>query len=225
MPRAVTTSVLAITLSACRAEDECNEVGLPPSVELLRAKLQAASPTCLDAMVHGFGGSLGTSNNELPRASTGSLQALAACRVPLLLPRDTVAGWRAHERWASDDYLSVALPSSLLNAFVAPKDEVAARDALVASAGQLDGVAIGKQAEEPKAAARGEKRPALAEDPTGDRVDALATSQFFSDESALYFARWMGADDMAIVRADTCRRRGARSCTRVAARPHLVAYS
>ena len=207
---AATLSVLTLTLVlAVRGEDACSvaTAKLPASVLLLREKLQAASPTCLDSILHS-GGSLDLSNDELPRATAGSVHALSACRVPLLLPSGTLAGWRAIDRWVSDDYLAAVLPTSLIDPFVSDNDDVAARDALVAAGGRLD--AVGAHEESENSAALGTKRPALAEDPTGDHVNTLATSQFFSNESesALYFARWMGADDMAPLRADTGRPRG-----------------
>ena len=185
--------------SNCSAGSATGEVKLPLSFVRLREKLAAASPTCLDDALRSSGGVM-FGDGELPRASVGSAQALAACRLPLLLPRSTLVGWRALESWVSDDYLAHVLPTSLVNAFVAPREEAGARDALVAVGGQLD--VLDGVVKDP-APTGGTSRPALAEDPTGDPVEAFPTAHFFSDESAVYFARWMGSNDMATLRADT----------------------
>ncbi|KAL1495432.1 hypothetical protein AB1Y20_016800 [Prymnesium parvum] len=133
------------------------------------------------------------SPHEIPRLPPSpppsSAPSFASCRLPLLLPRAALADWPALHRWLDDDYLAAALPR-LVGAYVAPRDE--ARAALVAAEGAVEGVA---------AAAR-EAAPPLADDPTGEEAPPLDARGFFSAEMSAYFARWMGFDDMAPLRAD-----------------------
>jgi len=175
---------------------------LPASILRLHDKLvPSKSSACLDAAAQTIAGQEGSLPRMLDALQGAAAETLARCRQPTLLPRSTLDSWRAPARWGDDwRYLASLLPVRLPGSFETPSDEVAARAALVAAGGRLEAL---DEAEAADGVARGAKLPPLAEDPSGDAVDGgVATAAFLHDESAVYFARWMGADGMASLRAD-----------------------
>ena len=153
--------------------------------------------------------------------STQLLGAIIACRHPLLLLDSVAARWPATERWSDPAYLERALPV-LSEAYVLEADEAdtPARWAATSAAGAAAGTCEVSESAEAEESAKAEAEdgeasvtseaseasaapPGFADDPSGEMVASLPTASLrASPPPVVYYARWMGFEALAALRAD-----------------------
>ena len=195
-----------------------------PPVRCLESSLGALSPAGGPARAtpshNGSRGAVPAFSATWPD-STQLLGAIIACRHPLLLLDSVAARWPATERWSDPAYLERALPV-LSEAYVLEADEAdtPARWAATSAAGAAAGTCEVSESAEAEESAKAEAEdgeasvtseaseasaapPGFADDPSGEMVASLPTASLrASPPPVVYYARWMGFEALAALRAD-----------------------
>ena len=175
-----------------------------PALRCLEGSLGALSPAGGAARATARNGSRVPAFSATWPDSTQLLGAISECRHPLLLLDSVAARWPASERWSDPSYIERALPV-LSEAYVVEADEAdtPARRAATSAAGDAgDGTCEAPLAEAHDGEADATTPPGFADDPSGEMVASLPTASLRASPPVVYYARWMGFEALAALRAD-----------------------
>ena len=144
------------------------------------------------------------------------LPSLTACGQPVLITNTVASRWPAAQRWSDPGYVERLLPK-LTDAYVLDRDEADSLGRFAATSdddggeggdggdgsGACEASVAAAAAEEAEEEMQGVE---FAPDPSGEAVASLPTTELRASAEeppkVVYFARWMGFEALASLRAD-----------------------
>mmetsp|Transcript_46815 Transcript_46815/g.77509 ORF Transcript_46815/g.77509 Transcript_46815/m.77509 type:complete len:507 (-) Transcript_46815:9-1529(-) len=140
-------------------------------------------------------------------AIDGFADKLSRCRTPYVVLGSVVKDWQALAAW-QPAYLIERLPQLLDGAYISRSDATLVLDAALLAGDRVMNITSSAiAASDMSNAATSEdyaisdSLPPIEGDPSGDMED-LPTTEFFRNENIFYYARWMGFNELAPLRAD-----------------------